>query len=453
MNSNVSPISAAQGIQRQKNTLNLSSRIGIDALAGLGAPGSSAPSFSNTLQQQLRPDQQQKPPSDLVREAGPDRSRSNPAEPPTASQAEKARLSEEGSSTAQQQPSPGATNTQAAQSATGQPDASGKDVQSRADTGSEALAKPSGKKTEASDTEPASTDLPALIAALLPGLQASNAAKPAADGESIDALAGDSRQKSLQNSGLLPSMLTDGRKGAQAGAKQGGNGFVAALAANSTPRSGADSLTSLASGAQAGDGLIAQLQARQPLVGTLLADGKAASAAQAGDPDGLHTLTTIGLAHISQRGTAPTSGSLQLPVATPAGREAWAEDVGNQVRWMLGRAESKAELVLTPPNMGKLEVTIPLNGDQTTAQFVASSQAARDALEQALPRLREMLQQAGISLGQTNVSTSGEQGAGGEGRDQGGRSGRGIETSADTIDGGDRRTWLRQHDGLVDTFV
>ncbi len=103
--------------------------------------------------------------------------------------------------------------------------------------------------------------------------------------------------------------------------------------------------------------------------------------------------------------------------------------------------------------MGKLEVSITLNGDQTTAQFVASSQAARDALEQALPRLREILQQAGINLGQTNVSTSGERGAGGEGSKQGGRSGRGTETSADTVEGASRSTWLRQHDGMVDTFV
>ncbi len=187
--------------------------------------------------------------------------------------------------------------------------------------------------------------------------------------------------------------------------------------------------------------------------GTLLSEGKALAAAQAGDADGLHTLTNLGLPHVGQRGAGVGQGGLQLPVATPAGREAWAEDVGNQVRWMLGRAESKAELVLTPPNMGKLEVSITLNGDQTTAQFVASSQAARDALEQALPRLREILQQAGISLGQTNVSTSGEQGAGSEGSRHGARSGRGTETSADTSEGASRSTWLRQHDGMVDTFA
>ena len=64
-----------------------------------------------------------------------------------------------------------------------------------------------------------------------------------------------------------------------------------------------------------------------------------------------------------------------------------------------------------------------------------------------------ILQQAGISLGQTNVSTSGEQGAGSEGSRHGARSGRGTETSADTSEGASPNTWLRQHDGMVDTFV
>lgn len=108
------------------------------------------------------------------------------------------------------------------------------------------------------------------------------------------------------------------------------------------------------------------------------------------------------------------SGSLQLPVHTPASQRVWAEDVGSRLIWMAGRGESKAELVLTPPSLGKLAVSIQVNGDQASAQFVAATPAARDALEQALPRLREVLQQAGINLGEANVSTSGEHQARGD---------------------------------------
>ncbi|MDR2689701.1 MAG: flagellar hook-length control protein FliK, partial [Azoarcus sp.] len=152
------------------------------------------------------------------------------------------------------------------------------------------------------------------------------------------------------------------------------------------------------------------------------------------------------------------SGTPQLPVQTPAGQRGWAEEIGNRVTWMLGRAQSKAELVLTPPNLGKVEVSINLNGDQTTAQFVASSQAARDALEQSMPRLRELLAQAGINLGQANVDT-GEarrehETSSGHSSSNGGRGGQ-DSASDDELGQEDTHAtrWIRQDNGLVNTFA
>lgn len=166
-------------------------------------------------------------------------------------------------------------------------------------------------------------------------------------------------------------------------------------------------------------------------------------------PGGLHAAAA---ALAGSRHTAASQPAVpQLPVNTPAGQTAFADDVGDRVMWMLGRAESKAELVLTPPTLGKVEVSINLSGDQTTAQFVASSQAARDALEQALPKLREILQQAGISLGQTSVGTSGDQQAA---QDDGGRRGRsGGGGGVEATDSVGTSNWIRQSDGMVDTFV
>ncbi|NMG45899.1 flagellar hook-length control protein FliK [Aromatoleum toluvorans] len=147
----------------------------------------------------------------------------------------------------------------------------------------------------------------------------------------------------------------------------------------------------------------------------------------------------------------------QLPVHTPAGQRAWAEDVGNRMMWMVGRHESKAELVLTPAHLGKLEVSIQISGDHTTAHFVASSAAARDALEQAMPRLREVLQQAGINLGQTNVSTQSDQraqqdtGTGSGHRQRGAIAG---EHATDThIAPLAPASWPRTGLGMVDTFA
>ncbi len=46
-----------------------------------------------------------------------------------------------------------------------------------------------------------------------------------------------------------------------------------------------------------------------------------------------------------------------------------------------------------------------LNGDQATALFTSSNPAVREALENSLHRLREVLADAGVSLGQAQVGS------------------------------------------------
>ena len=152
-----------------------------------------------------------------------------------------------------------------------------------------------------------------------------------------------------------------------------------------------------------------------------------------------------------------TQAVQQLPVYTPAGQKAWSEDVGNRLIWMANRGESRAELVLTPPSLGKLGVSIQINGDQTTAQFIAATPAARDALEQAMPRLREILQQAGINLGQADVSTS-EQHQAQQGHEHNGR-GRHHQGGQLNLEHGISlppsvaATWVQSGDGMIDIFA
>lgn len=92
-----------------------------------------------------------------------------------------------------------------------------------------------------------------------------------------------------------------------------------------------------------------------------------------------------------------------LPVAPAVGTPGWSEEIGNRVVWMANRMESRAELVLTPPQMGRVEVSLSITGDQASASFVSANPAVREALEAALPRLREVLADAGIQLGQAQV--------------------------------------------------
>lgn len=149
----------------------------------------------------------------------------------------------------------------------------------------------------------------------------------------------------------------------------------------------------------------------------------------------------------------------QLQIHTPAGQRAWAEDIGSRMVWLIGRGESRAELVLTPPSLGKLGISIQVSGEQTTAHFVTSTAAARDALEQALPRLRELMQQAGINLGQTDVSTSSDRQASGDEGMSSARRAFGLDRNAagqveiELPMAGIGDNWPRAGAGVIDTFA
>lgn len=182
--------------------------------------------------------------------------------------------------------------------------------------------------------------------------------------------------------------LANAQQAAQAanakGATQSGDSFAAALAAKgvaSNAAAGANAVSTVASATGAGTA--------------------ANSAAQA---QHLNALTGSVPGQTSANG-ARAATVQQLPVYTPAGQKGWADEMSVRLSWLAQRGESKAELVLSPPNMGKLGVSLHMNGDQMTAQFVAASAATRDMLEQAMPRLRELLQQANIELAQADVST------------------------------------------------
>lgn len=146
--------------------------------------------------------------------------------------------------------------------------------------------------------------------------------------------------------------------------------------------------------------------------------------------------------------TAAQRPATEMTVATPISNPGWADDVGHQISWLAGQGTSNAELVLTPPHLGRIEISIQIGADLSTAQFVSASPQVREALEQAMPRLREMLAESGISLGQANVSSdqpSGERSQGGE------RSGRGRDAAGETD--GVIAPLVSRGVGIVDLFA
>jgi flagellar hook-length control protein FliK len=125
---------------------------------------------------------------------------------------------------------------------------------------------------------------------------------------------------------------------------------------------------------------------------------------------------------------------------------------------MASNNESRAELVLNPPQLGRIEVSLTVNGDQANAVFVSANPAVREALENAVPHLREILGDAGINLGQAQVGAESSQQSSNQGQTGDNRSSRlvdggGEETAMSSFIGSTQTTRIRQGNGLVDTFA
>lgn len=104
----------------------------------------------------------------------------------------------------------------------------------------------------------------------------------------------------------------------------------------------------------------------------------------------------------SANGAAPGQA---MRIDTPLGQAGWHDEMGQKLTWMVGNNRQQADIVLTPPNLGRVEVSLTMNGDQATAIFTSPHAAVREALEASLHRLREVLADAGVSLGQTHVGS------------------------------------------------
>jgi flagellar hook-length control protein FliK len=91
-------------------------------------------------------------------------------------------------------------------------------------------------------------------------------------------------------------------------------------------------------------------------------------------------------------------------LAPSVGSTAWGQALGDKVVWMAAGGQQTATLTLTPPNLGPLHIELKISNDQATASFFSTHPDVRHALEAAFPRLREMMNDAGIQLGQATVS-------------------------------------------------
>ncbi|MFK5948889.1 MAG: flagellar hook-length control protein FliK [Methylococcales bacterium] len=82
----------------------------------------------------------------------------------------------------------------------------------------------------------------------------------------------------------------------------------------------------------------------------------------------------------------------------------WNQEMGEKVIWMYKQAIPSAELRLNPGHLGPITIKIDVTQDQATVAFTAQHAAVKEAIDAALPRLREMFSAQQLNLADVSVS-------------------------------------------------
>lgn len=115
------------------------------------------------------------------------------------------------------------------------------------------------------------------------------------------------------------------------------------------------------------------------------------------------TPLTNGLAAVGF-GTATQAATTQAQMAPlHIGQNAWESNLASRIQMFVGQNVQNAEIRLDPPELGLLEIKIKIVNDSANLSFNSSNSQVRDAIETAVPRLKEMFEESGLSLGDVNV--------------------------------------------------
>jgi flagellar hook-length control protein FliK len=121
----------------------------------------------------------------------------------------------------------------------------------------------------------------------------------------------------------------------------------------------------------------------------------------------------------------------------PMQQGGWSEAVVDRVMLMSSQNLRSAEIQLDPAELGRLEVRISVNQEQTQVTFASPNAGVREALDAQMHRLREMFAQQGMNLLDVNVSDQslnrGWQGQEGDGNGRGGSGRDGLAADEELL--------------------
>ena len=158
---------------------------------------------------------------------------------------------------------------------------------------------------------------------------------------------------------------------------------------------------------------------------------------------------------ISQNGANTVSTPTAVPtqaIPLPLNHPQWQDAFAARIAWQAKDGLQHVSLNIHPAELGPVEVRLSVKDGDVNAQFSTAHGNVRQVIEDALPKLREILSQSGLNLANANVF---QQAPGRDDRTRGQAMG-----NAATEDGlglaeveAAERTATRISSGLIDAYI
>jgi flagellar hook-length control protein FliK len=166
---------------------------------------------------------------------------------------------------------------------------------------------------------------------------------------------------------------------------------------------------------------------------------------------------------LSVTGAAPSAVALSDPSLAPSAPRqpigvnvespAWGAALGARMVWNVSNGVQSASLDLNPRDLGPVNVLLHVSDDEVSLAFNSQHAVVREAIEAALPRLRDMLASSGFELAGVEIGADPRERGAGERASSGDRD----LASGDAGDGSgpasEAELNVRLTDALVDTFA
>lgn len=149
----------------------------------------------------------------------------------------------------------------------------------------------------------------------------------------------------------------------------------------------------------------------------------------------------------------PAMALQQTEISAKFGTDRWNAEVGQKVVWMVGAEQQSATLTLNPPDLGPVQVVIQVHNDQADTTFISQNPEVRQALQDGLSVLRDMMANNGIQLGEANIHAQQQehQHAQQNFRQQQGQDQSNTASRSEVFSAAPVNTYVSN--GLVDTFA